>query len=56
MWLATLRKKNDGQSEFKFVVKRLLLELLKQGLGRCAEDVMNLVHLVKLVVAREKGA
>lgn len=52
MWLATLRKM-DGQKEFKFAVKRLLLKLLEQGFRRCTEDVVDLMYLVKFVVAWE---
>lgn len=40
--------------EFKFHMGRVFLELVEQVLRRCSYDVMDLVDLVKFIVAREE--
>lgn len=41
-------------SEFELHVRSNFLKFVKQFLGRCTEDVMNFVDLVKLILAWEQ--
>lgn len=40
--------------EFELHVRSNFLKLVKQFLGRCTEDIMNFVNLVKFILAWEQ--